>query len=163
MFSDFSFPWGSSELVWCVFLNPSFEFNEKMDKDWVLGCYSERRVTPRQRSETSRNHVQNKQKKVMFYVAGICEILWGRLIWIETVCTGWSKNENSLKDCSIENCWAGNWIRLSISCEQKIEARRIYRRNITHSCPVLSIPWTSICSSCCRGKYYRAVGILGLH
>lgn len=140
---------------------PVLNLMKKMDRDWVLRCYSKRRMTPRLCSETSRNHDQNKQKEVISYTAGICEILWWRLLWIETVCTGWRENENNLEDSSIEDCWIDNWIRLSISCEQKIEARRIYRRNITYI--VLSIPWTSIRSCCCWRKHYRAAGILHLH
>lgn len=142
---------------------PVLNLMKRMDKDWVLRCYPKRRMMLRPQRETSRNHVQNTQKEVISYTAGICEILWRRLLWIETVCTGWRGNENYLEDSSIEDCWTDNWIRLSITCEQKIEARRTYRRNITYTCPVLSIPWISICSCCCWRKCYRAVGILGLH
>lgn len=140
---------------------PVLNLMKRMDRDQVLRCNSQRRMMPRPLSETSRNHVQNKQKKVISYRAGICEILWWRLLWIETVCTGWRENENNLEDSSIEDCWIDNRIRLSISWEQKIEARRIYRRNITYT--VLSIPWTSICSCRCWRKYYLAAGTLHLH
>lgn len=135
---------GSSEGLqsWFVvyFWIPVLNLTKTVDRDWVLGCYSEGRMTPRPHIETSRNHVQNQKKEVISYTAVVCEILWWRLLWIETVCTGWRENENNLKDSSIEDCWIDNWIRLSISCEKKIEARRIYRINITYTCPGLSIP-----------------------
>ena len=114
---------------------PVADLMKVKDRDWVLSSFSKKRMTPRLCSEASRNQVQNKTKEVVSHTVGICEIPWQRLLWMQTVSTGWGENENLLEDSSIEDCWIENWIRLSKSCEQKIEASTIYKRNITYTCP----------------------------
>lgn len=57
------------------FCNPVLNLMKRVDRDRVLRCYSERRMTSRPRSETSRNHVQNQKKEVISYTTVICEIL----------------------------------------------------------------------------------------